>query len=50
MELVDHVRLRRAEAPRERDELRRRELLRAQCQHLPGIEGALDFGKFGIGQ
>jgi hypothetical protein len=45
MELVDHVRLGRAEASRERDELRRQEPLAAKHQHLAREERALDVGK-----
>jgi hypothetical protein len=45
MELVDHVRLRRAEPFRERDELRRGELLPAQHEHLACVERALELGE-----
>ena len=42
VELVDHVRLGRAEAAREGEELRRRECLRAHHEHLAVVEGVLD--------
>jgi hypothetical protein len=45
MELVDHVRLGRAEASRERDELRRHEALRAEHQHLAAEERFFDRGE-----
>ena len=45
VELVDHVRLRRPEAARERDELRGRDVLRAQRQHLVVVERALELGE-----
>ena len=50
MELVDHVRLRRPEAARERDELRGRDVLRAQREHLMVVERALDFGERAVVQ
>ena len=50
VELVDHVRLRRPEAPRERDELRRRDVLRAQREHLVLVERALDLGERAVVQ
>ena len=50
VELVDHVRLRRPEARRERRELPRRKLLPADAEHLAGVERALDLGERGIGE
>ncbi len=50
VELIDHVRLRRSEATRERDELRGGDLLRAQREHLMVIERALELGERAIRQ
>ena len=50
VELVDHVRLRRSEATRERDELRGGDLLRAQREHLVVVERALELGERAIRQ
>ncbi len=48
VELVDHVRLRRPEPARERDELRRRDVLRAQRQHLVVVERAFELPERGV--
>ena len=45
MKLVDYVRLRGAQPARERDELRRRQRLSAQHEHLAREERALDPGE-----
>ena len=50
MELVDHVRLGRAEAARERDILCRRQRLVAQHQHLAAEERLLDVGEPCVGK
>ena len=50
MELVDDVRLGRPEAARERQELRRRQRLRAEDEHLRAEERALDVGECRVGQ
>ena len=50
MELVDHVRLGRAEAAREGNVLRRRQRLRAQDQNLRLEERAFQLREFRIGK
>jgi hypothetical protein len=50
VELVDHVRLGRAEASRECVELRGRQMLAAKHEHLAGEECALYFIECGIAQ
>src|SRR6185369_11446453 len=50
VKLIDHVRLRRPDAAREGDELRRRQRLRTQPDHLTVVEHALDVAEGGIGQ
>jgi hypothetical protein len=48
VELVDHVRLRRADAPREGEELRRVDLLGAQRQQVVRVERLLERAEVGI--
>lgn len=50
MELVDHVRLRRADAACESHELRRADVLSAKREHVVRVERALQFAEVGIGQ
>ncbi len=50
MELIDHVRLGRTEASRKGVELRRRQALAAQYQHLAGEERVLDLLERGVAQ
>ena len=50
VELIDHVRLGRAEALRKGVELRRRQALPAEHHHLAGEKRALDFLERGVAQ
>ena len=50
MELVDDVRLRRPDAARKLDELRRRDVLPAQRQHLVRVQRPLEFPEGRVGQ
>lgn len=50
MKLVDHVRLRRADAAGESQELRRADVLGAQREHLVRIERTLQLAEIGIRQ
>ena len=50
MELVDDVRLRRADAPREIDELRGCDVLTAQREHLVRVERMLELIERRVGQ
>ena len=50
VELVDHMRLRRAETGCERRKLARGQILAADRQHLAGVEGLLDLRERGVGQ
>src|SRR5688572_10149460 len=50
VELVDYVRLGRAEAPRRLEELARGQLLRAKNQRLPGVERVLDLAELRVRQ
>jgi hypothetical protein len=50
VELVDHVRLRRADAAREGEELRGADVLAAQGEHVVLVERALELGEVGVRQ
>ena len=50
VELVDHVRLGRPEAPRESEKLARAQLLPAENEHLAGEERFFDFAENTVGK